>query len=302
MGHVKADIDIGFMVPGFSKCGTTTLCTLLDAHPDIAMSSNKEPNFFLRNDCEQHWDIYTQLFPGSSNNLICGEGSTFYSTRKHEKDSRDNILKHFPEIKLIFMARDPLRRIESSFREFHHSGNMFALNAEFDIDRALKQLPQLIDDSMFYARLNNYLARMPKQRILVLFLEDLIANTEFELRRCFNFLSVDPEPATAIKLLAMNAGEEKLYDSKLLRRLRVHPYWGWRIAKLTLAQQDGVFKRMGLRRKFTRQIQWTTESLETIANALTADTEAFLQMTGKDANCWPYFAEISKLYYRPAKN
>ncbi|HSB95510.1 MAG TPA: sulfotransferase [Spongiibacteraceae bacterium] len=295
---LKSDISLQFMLPGFSKCGTTTLCALLDEHPDICISSIKEPNFFTWDDYDQRWDFYTALFPRERGNLLFGEGTTMYSTLTYGEVSRDRILQHFPEIKLIFLARDPLKRIESSFREFHHSGVTFGIHTEFDIDKALAQLPQLIDDSLYFARLGNYLQRVPPQRILVVLLEDLVANTEFELRRCFNFLGLDPAPAASIRLRSMNAGAEKLYDTKLLRRLQSHPYWSQKLAKVSLAKRDRVFKALGLRQPFVEKMQWSPAALDIIANALADDVQHFLQWAGKDIDYWPHFAKTAKTYCR----
>lgn len=39
-----------FCVVGAMKSGTTTLCAILDEHPDIYISKPKEPLFFDRDD------------------------------------------------------------------------------------------------------------------------------------------------------------------------------------------------------------------------------------------------------------
>jgi len=43
-------IRIDFLIPGFSKCGTTTLCALLAQHPSIYMPELKEPWYFSSTD------------------------------------------------------------------------------------------------------------------------------------------------------------------------------------------------------------------------------------------------------------
>ena len=39
-------VDLKFIVPGFSKCGTTTLCSLINQHTDIFIPEEKEPWYF----------------------------------------------------------------------------------------------------------------------------------------------------------------------------------------------------------------------------------------------------------------
>ena len=67
--------NVQFFVPGFSKCGTTTFCSLLGDHPEIFIPQCKEPNFFAMA-YRRGWDWYTDLFEGSDGRM-CGEGSTF---------------------------------------------------------------------------------------------------------------------------------------------------------------------------------------------------------------------------------
>jgi hypothetical protein len=47
---VPARVKIDFVVPGFSKCGTTTLCALLDLYPE-KLWFNFTPNRI-------HWASY----------------------------------------------------------------------------------------------------------------------------------------------------------------------------------------------------------------------------------------------------
>jgi hypothetical protein len=293
----EAGLEIQFMLPGFSKCGTTTLYTLLDEHPAICMSSNKEPSFFIGDDYRQHWSSYRALFPQQAAGLVLGEATTMYSSMRHEQASRDRILQHFPDIKLIFVARDPLKRIESSFREIHHSGHHFGLDADFDPNRAIHQLPALLDDSLYFQRLHNYRQRIPEQRILVIFLDDLIADTAGQLRRCFDFLGVDPTPADSIPLRTLNASEEKLRDSPMLRHLRRHPLSRRIVARLNAPEGQKMLTKLGLRKRFDEKIAWSDATLALIARTLRDDTRQFLESNGKPADFWPGFAAIAKRFH-----
>lgn len=69
-----------FLVIGATQCGTTTMCDLLAAHPDVFMTSPKEPHFYSR----------LATFP----------------------QRRDQ--KELPDARLIYMIRHPVRRLESS--------------------------------------------------------------------------------------------------------------------------------------------------------------------------------------------
>jgi len=136
--------------------------------------------------------------------------------------------------------------------------------------------------------------KVPRQRILIVFLEDLIADTERELRRCFNFLEVDPAPAASIGLRTLNSRQEKLCDSKILRWLREHPYWQRQLAKLNFQQQNRVFKAIGLRKPCPEHIHWSLFARETIADGLADDIRRFLKLAGKQPDFWPHFADLTK--------
>ncbi|HET8710753.1 MAG TPA: sulfotransferase [Spongiibacteraceae bacterium] len=289
MDNKVDDFNLSFIVAGFSKCGTTSLCTMLAQHPQVAFSNPKEPLFFIRDDFEKHWDIYHSVFPPPDANRFFGEGSTFYSGYQFEQKTRDAILKHFPDIKLIFVARDPFERIESSYREFHHSAPMFGFDTPYGIANALGTLPALLEDSKYWARISCYREKISDDRILVLFLEDLKRDPVGELKRCFNHLGVDSNIQHDL-LAHKNAGERKYYDSKLLRRLRNTEIIGPLISKIPVHTQNQWFPKLKLRRKFIGPIEWDTDSKRRIVESLEQDIYQFLKFYGKPHDYWRRFA------------
>jgi hypothetical protein len=214
------------MVPGFSKCGTTTLCSLLSQHPEIFIPEIKEPNFFMREDYSARWQSYSSLFSDVGGATVLGEGSTFYTGIDNEVRSREAILKHYPDIRLIFIARDPIERLESSFREHHHSGSKFGLAPPYDIEEALKVHSNLTSDTLYWSRFNNYRRFVPAEHIHLLFLEDLKARPEIELKRCFEFLGVDASEKIDDNSLQLNRGTSKLYDTRFYRFIRTSALFG----------------------------------------------------------------------------
>ncbi len=275
------------MIPGFSKCGTTTLCALLSEHPDIFIPRIKETNFFVQPEYDQKWDEFNAHFTELNNEKAIGEGTTLYSAYQSEKMARDRILYEYPDIRMIFIARNPIRRVESSYREFHHSGVNFGLNAPFGINNAIHGIPALISDSKYWERINNYREVLSDDRILVVFLEDLVTDHVNVLCQCFEFLGVETKYSSNIKLSKLNFGEEKLYDSNVLRWMRTNRFWGPKIAKLSPDKQNYLFHCMGLRRKFRDPIEWDEESLKILSNTTRADSEAFLKHYDKSIDYWP---------------
>lgn len=281
------------MVPGFSKCGTTTLCDHLADHPEIFIPSTKENNFFVNEDYAKNWHNHFGFYKEAGNQKMIGEGSTFYTGSISEETARKNILQTYPDIRLIFLARDPIDRLESSFREFHNSGAKFGLSAPFKIGEAFKSIPNMVDDTRYWSRFNNYLSHMSPENIHVVFLEDFAANPRDELRGCFEFLGVDPNVEIATPDRQLNSGSSKYYDTRLLRYLRKNPYTGFQLSKLKFERQHRLFKRLGLVRRFKRPVEWDQETFDWLCEEIADDIYKFLEYAGKPKSYWSRFHEIA---------
>jgi len=287
-------MNLHFLVPGFSKCGTTTLCALLNQHPDIFIPDEKEPLFFIHEDHLDKLGWYQGLFAQAPAGARCGEGSTFYSSVAHERGARDRILRFNPDIKLIFIARDPIARIESSFREFHHSGPHFGINAPFALEQALDVLPDILVDACFWSRLSNYREAVRDENILLLFLEDLNTNSDAVLERCFRFLGVDPQFRCADSQLRLNDGEAKLFDSTLARQLRTSRLLRRTVARIPMQTQNRVGRTLGLRQPFAAPIEWSDAAKSRAVLALREEVNSLLAYAGKSVDYWSRFAAWSR--------
>ena len=280
-------VKIDFLVPGFSKCGTTTLCALLSQHPGIYIPELKEPWYFSSNDFPRRQADYIQHFSPALPGQLLGEGSVSYSGHEKEDVSVARIYENNPECRFIFIARHPLRRIESSYREMHHSGVKFGLNAPFDLADNLESFPQMIKDSLFFERISRYVDTFGRESILVLFLEDMNRNPQQELEKCFSHLGVDPG-FKIVEELRLNRGSSKLYDTRILRYIRSKPWSGFKLAKLNPEQQDRLLRPLGLRRPFSKPVHWSEKSLSLVRETVQPDAQKFLQDWGKPVDFWQF--------------
>ena len=218
-------IKIDFLVPGFSKCGTTTLCGLLAQHPELYIPELKEPWYFSSKDFPRRQAEYMGHFSPALPGQLLGEGSVSYSGSGSEDVAIARIKENNPDCRFIFIARNPLHRIESSYREMHHSGVKFGLNAPFSMAENLAVFPQMVKDSLFFERISKYVDAFGRDSIMVLFLEDLTRQPQAEMEKCFLHLGVDSKFAIATAL-RLNEGTSKLYDTRVLRYLRTRPWSG----------------------------------------------------------------------------
>ncbi len=282
-------MKLDFVIPGFSKCGTTTLCSLLSEHPDVFMPSIKEPSFFSWG-YKDALNWYEGLFERASEHQSWGDGSTSYSTHDFADLSCRRILQHSPETRFIFIARDPVKRLESSFREFHHSGFQYMVETPDDIREALRSLPNMVADSHYWSLINVYRDRIPDDRILVLFLEDFNRDPAGELKKCFAFLGVDENVSIGGVKRLLNAGSTKYCDTRLLRRIRRNRLASRCLSTLSHKSQHEWGRRLGLRKRFTLPIEWAPETRQWLSETLGDEIKNFLEFYGKPADFWGFEA------------
>lgn len=284
---MPTSVKIDFIVPGFSKCGTTTLCALLDLHPDIYIPPIKEPWYFSHKSFETQHTCYDDHYSAASLGQLKGDGSTDYTGYLREEISAHRIFENNPECRFIFIARDPRTRIESSYREMHHSGVTFGLNVPYGLSDCLQAYPQMIKDTLFWDRISVYRRVFGDNKILVVFLEDLKSDNTETLNRCLAHIGLKPDKLIAEKIVNLNTGEKKLYDTRLYRFLRTNRYAGKWLSKLQGAEQDRIFAPLGLRRAFgTSALQWDPQSHEIFQKEIVPDSLKFLDFYNKPAIFW----------------
>src|SRR6266853_3737037 len=109
-----------FLVIGAAKCGTDSLCNYLGQHPDVFISPNREPNFFvaeghdvipyhgpgdvvaLKDMWTSNLADYQSLFSDVTTETAVGESTTWYI---YDEDAPIGIRHHIPEAKLIAVLR-----------------------------------------------------------------------------------------------------------------------------------------------------------------------------------------------------
>jgi hypothetical protein len=213
-----------FLIIGAMKCGTTSLHHYLGEHPEIQrLPAMKETNFFSGPPDRipyprgskriEGLDEYEQLF--SDTFRVRGEASPCYTLYPRRKGVPERIKELVPDVKLIYIVRDPLARAVSQYH--------FSVSVEDERRSLAGALEDLSDPYSlytcpgFYARqLDRYLAHFPQERILVVDHADLLASREATLREIFAFLSVEETFASPRFSQEMNTGREQRTYSSLI--------------------------------------------------------------------------------------
>ncbi len=286
---MTAPTRIDFLVPGFSKCGTTTLCHLLDQHPDVYIPRAKELWYFSSEHYDQRHEAFNRQFAAARPGQLKGEGSVSYSGTEFEDIAIERIYANNPDCRFIFIARHPLSRIESSYREMHHSGVQFGLNPPFEIGECLEVFPQMLSDSLYWQRISKYRSRFGDAAIAVVLLEELKADWFSCLEKCIRHLGLDPVRLPVSEPVAMNTGQEKRYDTRLLRVLRRTPIVGPALARVEPRTQIRWLPRLGLRRRFGQSaVDWDEQTLLQLQQTLYPDSTQFLEFYQRPPDVWPF--------------
>lgn len=275
---------IEFCVPGFSKCGTTTLCDLLASHPEIFIPQAKEPGYFAENYARgKEW--YLQSFFNQQNERLRGDGSTTYSSQEFADVASDRILEQSPDCKFIFIARNPRSRLESSFREMHASGHKYGILPDFEFGKALQQLPNMIADTLYWKLISVFRQKLPDAQMHVLFLEELQRDPVREIHACLDFLGVPRTPLERQKR-QLNTAEHKMCDTHLLRWLQTNRFASLLWRQLSPQQQEWFTSRLSLRNPFSINIVWDDYAKDVFNRVVKPDAIQFLAHYGKPSDFW----------------
>jgi len=200
-----------FLIIGAARSGTTALASFMSEHPDVFMSTPKEPHFLafdspvrfsgpgddnLFNDIvftdEKSW---LGLFDKATEKRR-GEGSVTTLWKPHTSIPRIDRLCD-PEVRLIAVLRDPVDRAFSNFLYLRSRGNE---GGDFPTCLDLEQ--QRIADGWShmwqFATLSNYADQIQPfaehygDRLLVVLQEDFETNPGDVLARVFRHLDIDP--------------------------------------------------------------------------------------------------------------
>jgi hypothetical protein len=272
-----------FFVIGASKCGTTFLCKRLSEHPEVFFSVPKEPMYFTRGEeLGISADDYAALFAEARGFQAIGEGSTNYAAVSLFPGVERRIADSSPDARIIYMVRHPLERMESQWIQRRATGT-----TRLDFDRALRELPEMIETNLFWQTASAYRAFFPDRRMLVLFLEDLRADPGAMLRRCFDFLGLASEVDTESPGEAPNPRGGLREDGFLLRAFRRLPvYNALRDLLVPPAWRESVRRR--LERREPLAPVWNPGSFDWVVGRIREDNRAFLRHYGKPDDFWDY--------------
>ena len=212
------------LIIGAMKAGTTTLFDILGQHSKIAPCRNKEPGFFA---FEEHWaqgfDWYEALFDFDSDLHRYGlDGSTDYTKHPFCTGVAERLAASAPRrFKLIYLMRDPLKRLESQARHVQATGKEVGRTPSPRRDHGLDHgiSPVAMAASRYATQLEAFEAFRERGDLLPMVFEELFDGRRESFRPIFDFLDLEFEPHIRTDL-ASNSFTQRRRRTETSWRLR----------------------------------------------------------------------------------
>lgn len=187
-----------FVVGGAPKCGTTTLCDALAAHPGIRFADFKEPHYYITRElgrpvkgCDYTTAQYAELFSGRTPHQRTGEGSTGYL--HHATEVAPALHADRPDCRLVFCIRDPVERVYSDYW-FHLQRGEIPSAHTFD-EVARDPSHWIFHGSMYTRNLVSFADHFGRDALLVVLTDDLRDDFESAVARVCAHVRVAPSLA-----------------------------------------------------------------------------------------------------------
>ena len=209
-----------FACMGFQKCGTTTLFEILRQHPDVVLCADvKEPMYYripgIIQFLGRNHRFYRRRYFGSvsaDDMRLKGEvnaGLTYTNCAKKVHKNMD------PNLKMIFMMRDPVGRSYSAYKYFLARGFLPMKAVRYDMEHGHAEgfdhyVHELLDSpktrgnimrkrfkyltlsqSNYAECIRDYLQYFPRDNMKFIIFEEFVSDQHAACREIYDFLGLD---------------------------------------------------------------------------------------------------------------
>ena len=239
-------------IVGGQKCGTTALADFISQHPDIFLVNGKEAHVFDSPDIDSITEEviearYSQLIKGYEGEPIVCDATPIYS---YWPDIPARLASYNPDMKIIFLVRDPVDRAVSQYfmekgRGAETLGILPAFLAErWRVNRGRGDRSQssswrhhsYLDRGFFSKQLANLESVIPAENLLLLNNNELREAHAATMEKVFSFIGV------ANRNIPKRVVFEGKYENNSISVRVARLYAGWRLkAERKFVQKVSTF-------------------------------------------------------------
>jgi hypothetical protein len=174
---------VDFIGIGSGKCGSTWLYDNLVKHPEICDRNLKELNYF--SDLYERHPIswYESQFVDCGSDTKKGEFSVTYISHP---EAAERIYRHYPDVKLIAIVRNPVKR---AFSNYLHSVRKGDIPADLSFGRYIEDESRLIPGH-FAEHLQSFYARFDSEQMRVIITEEFASDPLQGYHDLYRYLGV----------------------------------------------------------------------------------------------------------------
>jgi len=187
---------LSFVVIGASKSGTTALFRYLRTDPDLYLPADKDAPFFAVDEFfEGGWEAFAATYfaaapPGALLGTV---------TPRYMEDPRvpGRIAERMPDVRLIAILRNPIDRAYSQYRQQVRRGKELLSFGDL-VERLLAaqawedRAERILAPGHYARALKPFFELFPRQRLLVVFGEELASDPQSVIDRIRIFLGLQP--------------------------------------------------------------------------------------------------------------
>lgn len=300
-----------FFIVGAPKCGTTALSEYLREHPNVFMSSPKEPSYFSSEiSGDRHWvpqsiDEHLGLFADADERHIAiGEASVHYL---YSGIALERIRGFNPQARIIAMVRNPIEmayslhsqlyyRLQENVQDFRHAWQLQEKRRQGKEIPRTTRIPALLqykDVCSLGSQIERLLRVFPAQQVEIIVFDDFVSNARTAYEEVLTFLGLPPDgrehfprvnpnkgftlrPLAWIDLRMRELARIRRLSRIVLRAKRALGLEGKRLLAIPVEGYTKVFDRPRLEEDFRAEL----------AEVFRPDVEKLSRLLGRDLGHW----------------
>lgn len=290
------------IIVGAPKCGTTSLFDWLSSHPAVCPSRSKEARFFIDEDyplekaspnlADDGLDAYHEVFSHCPQGAVLLEASPDYMYQL-------TALEHIPSLEppplVVFSLRRPSRRIYSLFVSAKHHARVFEPSRTFRmfIDELMDDrsrfghgvLDEAVEHSRYIKYLERWSDRLPRARLVVLVMEQMVADPTAALRQIAAKAELDGTFLDGFEARASNETREAISE-RLDEKVRSRVALVGRLPAPVSRAARGIYRRFGTRPASDSITEEDREAMEELDRWFVEDNRRLAEAFGLDLSAW----------------